>query len=144
MIKMRIEWEYFNRFKEVEEKYLPKTGEGETLATQMVTAVSKLIYKYYNDGDVFDNTNIYLDGWANDLTSYANWLAKNIDGAKDILDKVYDVKSEDDYQELLKELADEFLGDVDYLEMLNKIEKDGSIYECDGDYKFEELEDVEE
>ena len=61
-------WSYFNKFKELNNKYLPDMGEGETKATQVVTAVTKLVYKWYNDGDVYDNTYM-MKGWCNDLSS---------------------------------------------------------------------------
>ena len=72
---MATNWDYFDRFEGIEDKYLPVQGEGETKASQIVTAVAKLVYKWYNDGDVFDNTH-HLEGWANDLSDYANWLDK--------------------------------------------------------------------
>ena len=140
-----VEWSYFNKFDKYDEPYLPPQGEGETLATQAVTASTKLVYKWYNDGDVYDN-NYYLDGWANDLSSYANWLAKYIDGAKDILDRIYDAKNDSDYEEILKDLCD-MIYDDDYLAKLNEQPKEGSIYDCDGDYSFNERkydEDEEE
>lgn len=68
---MAVNWNYFDKFEAITVKYMPDYGEGETIASQAVTAVNKLIYKWYNDGDVFDNTK-YLEGWWNDLSSYAN------------------------------------------------------------------------
>ena len=115
-------------------------GEGETRATQIVTAVTKLVYKFYNDGDVFDNT-YYLEGWANDLSSYANWLYENTD-AKRILDRIEFACTEDDYTDLLADLADKLLDD-EYLENMDKFMKVGSIYKCDGKFKFTENYDDE-
>ena len=54
------------------------------MASQLVTAVNKLVYKWYNDGDVYDNIHS-LDNWANDLSSYANWPYKYIPESSDIL-----------------------------------------------------------
>ena len=51
-----VDWEYFNKFEKINDKYLPLSGQGETMATQICTVVNKLVYKWYNDGDVFDNT----------------------------------------------------------------------------------------
>ena len=136
----KVEWNYYDKFDELQEKYLPTTGEGETKASQIVTAICKLIYKWYNDGDVFDNT-CYLIGWANDLSSYANWLAKYVDGAKDILDNVFLAKNDDEYEELLQQLADAYLRE-DVLKEY-ETEKVGSVYECNGDYKFEEYDEEE-
>ena len=137
---MSVDWGYYdNRFDGVNDKYLPMRGEGETKATQIVTAVNKLVYKYYNDGDVFDNTH-YLRGWANDLSSYANWLYYHTD-TRAILDKVVYCMTDEDYEDLLKELADKLLNE-EYLAEQNKFDKVETIYDCLGKFKF--VEDDEE
>ena len=70
-LKEGVNWSYYNKFKPINDKYLPSYGEGKNKAEQAVTVVNKLVYKWYNDGDVFDNS-YYLEGWGNDLSSYAN------------------------------------------------------------------------
>lgn len=64
-------------------KFLPKEGEGDTIASQIAVAVSKLGYKFENDGDT-----VHYDGNAeggNDLSSYANWLYYNVPELEDEL-----------------------------------------------------------
>ena len=121
----------------IEKQYLPGNGEGETMYTQAVTATTKLIYKWFNDGDVFDN-NYGLKGWANDLSSYANWLDSYIPEAEPILEKIKTIgNSEEAYTDLLYEL----LHAVFNSEMIAKyaeLPKDGTIYDCDGPYSFYE------
>lgn len=136
-----VSWDYFDRFEEVNDKYLPARGEGETKATQIVTAICKLVYKWYNDGDVFDNTH-YLEGWCNDLSSYANWLNEYTKASR-ILHGISGCHNGSDYEELLKELADTLLNE-EYLIEQNKIEKVESIYECSGPFKFMESYDDDE
>ena len=139
---MSVRWDYYDKFEELNRKYLPARGEGETKATQIVTAVCKLVYKWYNDGDVFDNTK-YLEGWANDLSSYANWLYENTtEKVKVILDTVYGCFN-DEYEDLLQELTDELLKE-EYLAEQNEFEKVGTIYKCDGKFKFVEYEEEDE
>lgn len=138
---MAVNWDYFDKFEALSDKYLPIRGEGETKATQIVTAVSKLIYKYYNDGDVFDNTH-FLKGWANDLSDYANWLYYHTD-TRNILNKITVCFSDDDYEELLKELADK-LFDADYLAEQDKIEKVETIYKCIGKFNYAEQDEEED
>lgn len=133
-----VSWNYYDRFDGIMDKYLPMSGEGENKASQIVTAVNKLIYKWYNDGDVFDNTG-YLQGWCNDLSSYANWLRVNTQMAG-ILDDIYECRTEDDYEALLKVLADDLL-DEEYLERQALRPATGTIYQCDGPFRFEEPED---
>ena len=141
---MSVSWDYYDKFEDLIDKYMPLKGEGDTLASQIVTAVNKLVYKWYNDGDVFDNTH-YLNGWANDLSSYANWLRKwasGDSGCDTILDRVYGCYNDSDYENLLKDLADCLL-DEDWLHIMEK-EKVGSIYNCDGPYAYEVIYDDEE
>lgn len=137
----KIDWDYYDKFEEINKKYLPDIGEGETRASQIVTAINKLIYKWYNDGDVFDNT-CNLLGWCNDLSSYANWLSRYVEGATAILDNVFDA-NEDEYENLLKDLADEYLTE-EFLSKNAELPKAGSIYECDGIYKFVEYQEEPE
>lgn len=136
LIKENISWNSFDKFESVIDKYLPSTGEGDTMASQIVTAVNKLIYKWYNDGDVFDNR-YRLEGWLNNLSSYANWLDKYIPESKNILTKITDIHSDNEYSELLYNLATITLND-DFLKDYSTKDKVGSIYNCKGPYIFEE------
>ena len=140
---MSVQWDYYDKFETLVDKYMLSRGEGETKASQIVTAVNKLVYKWYNDGDVFDNTT-YLKGWANDLSSYANWLyANTTKRVQMILDTVYDCCNDSDYEDLLQELTEELLKE-EYLAEQNKLERVGTIYECNGKFKFVEFDEDEE
>lgn len=136
---MSVDWNEYDKFDSVQDLYLPARGEGETKATQIVTAVTKLVYKYYNDGDIFDGTQALTHG-CNDLSSYANWLAKNCPNASEHLDRIYTANSFDDYEDLLMGLA-EMVYDEEFLAEMNKIPKVGSIYECDGEFEYGEDEE---
>ena len=136
---MAVDWGYYDKFEGINDKYLPYKGEGTTKAMQIVVAVNKLIYKYYNDGDVFDNT-YHLEGGANDLSSYANWIYDNTKDGWKILNKIKDCYNDSDYEDLLKELADTLLVE-DYLAEESKEEKIDTIYEYDGKFKYEEEEE---
>lgn len=137
---MAVAWDYFNRFEKITDKYLPDMGEGETMATQTVTAVCKIVYRWYNDGDVYDNQYM-MCGWANNLSDYANWLRKYADA--EILDDISDCWNGDEYEDILQILADKTL-DPDFLEEMDKKPKQGSIYDCEGKFAFVEEEDEEE
>lgn len=137
---MSVQWDYYDKFKSVIDKYMPATGEGETIASQAVTALNKLIYKWYNDGDVFDNSR-YLEGWCNDLSSYANWLYNHTDRAK-MLENIFCISTHSEYEDLLKEMADSIL-DEDWLST-QEMEKQGSIYQCRGPFKFVDYDEEEE
>jgi hypothetical protein len=136
-----VDWNYYDKFDSIIRQYMPNSGEGNTVASQVVTAVNKLVYKWYNDGDVFDNTH-HLAGWWNDLSSYANWLHKNTH-ASPILEGISDCLTYSDYDDLLKDLADTLLNEK-YLKALDKQAKDGSIYECDGIFRYVEPDEDDE
>lgn len=134
-------WSDFDRFEAAINKYMPRMGQGETKASQVCTAVNKLVYKWFNDGDVFDNT-FYLEGWCNDLSDYANWLDRYTDFG-DILHEIETCDDEVDYTDLLYDLCVAAL-DEDYLKGLSMIQKEGDIYNCAGDFRFVEDQDDDE
>ena len=136
VITTGVSWSYYDdpKFDYIDGLYLPARGEGDTMASQIVTAVNKLIYKWYNDGDVFD-TQYVMQGWANDLSSYANWLYKYVPISQRILNGIADCINDSDYEDLLKQLADNLL-DAEDLEMYNRKPAIGSIYDCDGPFAF--------
>ena len=136
------DWKEFDTFEKIYKPYWVSRGEGNTMATQAVIAVNKLVYKWYNDGDVYDNT-YGMPGWCNDLSSYANWLYKYIPMTQPVLDRITKVSDEDGYTELLYDLCG-VVFDEYYLKGINRGEKMGSIYECEGPFEFVEYEDDED
>lgn len=136
------EWNEFNKFEVADDLYLPAQGEGETKATQLTTAVSKLVYKWFNDGDVYDNVNSPMQGWCNDLSSYANWIDKYTPFG-DILKDISGCYSDGEYTDLLYRLC-EAACDLEMLAELNKEPKEGSVYDCDGVFQFSDEPEEEE
>lgn len=139
---MAVDWSDYDVYEPLMDKYLPVKGEGESKGEQLVTAVSTLVYKWYNDGDVFDNTG-YLSSYGNDLSSYANWIYSNVPVVRRILDRIFDCVNGDEYEDLLWDLSEITLDD-EYLDDLSKEPKEGSIYDCDGPYQFVEYDEDED
>lgn len=140
--KPHVEWDYYDKFEKVNDIYLPDRDQGETMATQICTAVNKLVYKWYNDGDVFDNTHA-LEGWCNDLSSYANWLYKYVPESQSVLNRIETITHESEYEFLLKDLADAFL-DESKLNTFNQYKALGDIYECSGKFHFNDSYDEDD
>lgn len=134
-----VDWSYYNKFDELDKKYLPASGDGDNMATQLSTALSKLIYKWYNDGDVYDNT-YNLSGWANDISGSANWIYKYIPKSRSILDDIKTISTGAEYEVLLKKLTDKFYNQ-EYLSELEKKEKVGDAYSEDGPFEFDDSYD---
>ena len=117
-------------------KYLPEYGDGNNQATQAVTAASKLIYKWFNDGDVYDN-NYALEGWANDISGSANWLYNYVEGAADILNRIKRIDSEDEYVDILWDIYN-LVFDKDLLAELKTKPKVGDAYNEEGPFEYTE------
>lgn len=132
-----VDWDYFDRFESLIDTYMLPRGEGETMASQTVTAVNKLIYMYYNNGDIFDNTTGWVQGFCNDITSYANWLYIFVSESREALNGVFKCHSEADYTLVLKNVADTLLK-YDFLEALNEKPKAWSIYDAEGKFRLVE------
>lgn len=60
-----------------------------------------------------------------------------------ILDKIVHCITDEDYEDLLKELADKLLNE-ESLKELNKVEKVESVYNCIGKFKYVEYPDDDE
>ena len=132
----KIEWSDFDEFKNSDD-YLPVEGDGDTMGTQAATAVSKIIYKWFNDGDVYDN-NYILKGWGNDISGSANWLYEYIPETRKILLRIKTCKNKDDYTNLLYDL----INVVDpMIPELNKKERIGNAYFEDGPFEFNDDEE---
>lgn len=129
------EWKDFNQFKNSDE-YLPPHGDGDNKGTQAATALCKLIYKWFNDGDVFDNQ-YNLKGWANDISGSANWLYAYIPGTEPILNRIKKISSDEEYTDLLFDL-------ISYVDPmipgLAKEEKIGDAYDEAGPFAYHEAQ----
>lgn len=114
------------------------------MASQADTALSKLVYKWFNDGDVYDNQH-GMSGWCNDISGSANWLANHFPGAKEILDRIYTIGCDSlAYEDILYDLCCLVYDTPNLLDSLNNIPKIGCAYSEKGPYKFVEYEDEED
>ena len=58
----KLEEDYVS--KELTDKYLPPTGDGENLAETLITAINRLDYRWYNDGEgVVVNNELFGEDW---------------------------------------------------------------------------------
>lgn len=134
----------FIQYNDIIHQYMPARGQGDSIASQVVTAINRLVYKWFNDGDVYDNQ-YALEGWANDLSSEANWLADHgKNGTYAILEQISDCRDEEDYEDILLELCEHNLKDKAWLADAAQRPAIGSIYDADGPFKFVDRYDDED
>lgn len=125
-------------FDEATEAYMPSTGEGNSLLTQLLVAANKIIYKWYNDGDVIDSSNGL--GWVNDISGSANWIDNYAPTViSNPLRRVFDCYSNRDYQEYVIDpfevSLDKYFASEEWKELLDE-PKRGNVYDEDGIYQF--------
>lgn len=130
----------FDKFSGIIRQYLPNQGQGHTRAAQIVTAVNRLIYRWFNDGDVYDNVHGMYDCYGEDLSNEANWLSQYCPPATKVLKRIYDADSDSAYETILYRLATACL-DAEDLEAASQDPSMGSIYDCRGEYAVDELDD---
>ena len=126
-------------YSKLNKDYLPSTDEGTNLAEQLVTATNKLIYKWYNDGDV-------IAGDGNDLTNYANWIDMNFKETQSIFVKAETIynSNDEDYLSLVLIPLIEFVFDEDRLNELSECDCIGSIYNCGGRFEYNDYNDYDD
>ncbi len=134
------DWDEFSKDFPNSDEYLPPTGDGDSMGTQASTALCKLVYKWFNDGDVYDNTH-GMEGWANDISGCANWLWTNIPETREVLDRIESIGDDEDaYTDILYDLC--AIVDPMIPSLLDR-EKKGDAYNGRGPFNFIEWQECE-
>ena len=135
---MAFSWDDVDEYAKVLDQYLPDIGEGDTMASQVATAVSRIGYRWFNDGDTI---------WTDECQSCADWLYENIRGADRVISALNkqpfagepsldddidndDGRYSDIYGDKLKKLFDISVN-LD-LKGLNEEPAVGSVFDCEG------------
>lgn len=129
-LEERVNWMSFDKFDKVKDKYVHGSGEGDTMAQQMISAVKNIVDSWYRDGNVYDNS-YELGGSRKDISTFANWLYTYIPETKQILDGIKKVKNGEEYEDLLDRLYSTIYQD----NILNKYSNEeavDSIFDCAG------------
>lgn len=114
---------YEDKFEALFDEYVPRSGKSDSLGAEIIRAVNKIVYRWYNDGDIFfmgygketcgeaakflidlyDNTDDheYLEDFWSLLVDFADEVANNGD--------YYDPKSFDKY---IKDKYNKFIDDL--------------------------------
>ncbi len=120
-------------YSKVLQKYVSASGEGDTMASQVATAVNRILGRFLNDGDTI---------WSYSLCNEADWLYENAGPeVSDMIDNINDYVfagsptldgyDENTYTEWIGELLD-FVCYGGLLESLADEPATGSIYDCSG------------
>ena len=125
-------------YSKLSDQYMPSTGQGDTKASQLVTAANKILYRWYNDGDAITSRD-------NNLTDYANWIEKYVREEPKInrimaaAEKYTNPDSSDYILYVLIPLI-KFVFREDFLAELATESRVGSIYECSGRFIYNDYD----
>lgn len=91
-----------DKFDELTEKYMPSSDNADTLAGELLRAANRIIYRYYNDGDMCD----YGYGKETVNPAVRFLIAEGTPAIKLIAKRFFDFADNKQYKELLQKLAD--------------------------------------
>ena len=121
---------------------MPIEGEGETIASQTVTAVNRLYEGWYKDGDVFDNTGGAFPPNSAQISECANWLFAYVPEVRETLEMVYECARDFEYDYIINKLV-RIITEQGFLKEKAEREAVDSIYTCEGPFYTETGEDEE-
>ena len=100
LLKEFIGGELEDRNEPLYDKLVPSSGDAETLEGEMLRAINRLIYRYYNDGDK------YYEGYGTETAGPAHSFLVNANHPQ---------------KSAMNQLFKEFISDAEYERMLNDI-----------------------
>lgn len=138
-------WSAYDKYQDIYDRYLPEYGQGDNRASQIVVAVSNIVYGWDNDKSVYDNhwkDGIY-DSYTFDdsLCCHANWLYRNAwIEVGNVLTNIFDISSEKEYEKLLK-ILQKTAYSKDVLSRYENLKTRGDVYSCAGPFTIDEPDD---
>lgn len=132
------------QYNDANDMYFVRIGQGDTMANQICVAVNRIVRRWFNDGDVFDNTSGFGDSQDEHLADCANWLAQHLPNKVRMeLAQVKYVQDYEEYEEILQGLCDICLNE-EFLDRYDAYPADGDIFNCKGEFEVVFWEDEED
>ena len=135
LLKEFVGKELEDRNEPLYDKLVPGQGDAETVEGEMLRAINRLIYRYYNDGDK------YYEGYGTETAGPAHSFLVNANHPlKAIMNRLFkEFISDDEYEKMLNEILEVILDHIEYQQ------GDYAKNTLGGIFKYEpEFEDMEE
>jgi hypothetical protein len=135
LLKEFVGKELEDRNEPLYDKLVPGNGDAETVEGEMLRAINRLIYRYYNDGDK------YYEGYGTETAGPAHSFLVNANHPlKSMMYRLFkEFISDDEYERMLKDILDAIL---DHIESRQGEYTKNTL---GGMFKYEpEFEDMEE
>ena len=131
------------KFDEFFDKYVPINGSADTLGGEIVRAINRIVYRYYNDGDTVDR---YCGNEYNHLRACDTFL-KTYCPAYHSLSNVKELEYEKNLCDRLKKVLDYLIANPNVFEIPNSTDCIANApyepweYDDDEDYDYDDDED---
>lgn len=131
------------KFDEFFDKYVPINGSADTLGGEIVRAINRIVYRYYNDGDTVDR---YCGNEYNHLRACDTFL-KTYCPAYHSLSNVKELEYEKNLCDRLKKVLDYLIANPNAFEIPNSTDCIANApyepweYDDDEDYDYDDDED---
>lgn len=131
------------KFDEFFDKYVPINGSADTLGGEIVRAINRIVYRYYNDGDTVERYggNIYNHNRACDT------FLKTYCPAYHSLSNINELEYEENLCDRLKKVFDYLVANPNVFEIANSIDCIANApyepweYDDEEDYDYDDDED---
>ena len=133
------------KFNEFFDKYVPINGSADTLGGEIVRAINRIVYRYYNDGDTVDR---YCGNEYNHLRACDTFL-KTYCPAYHSLSNVKELEYEKNLCDRLKKVFDYLVANPNVFEIPNSTDCIANApyepweYDDDEDYDYDEDDEDE-
>ena len=133
------------KFDEFFDKYVPINGSADTLGGEIVRAINRIVYRYYNDGDTVDS---YCGNEYNHLRACDTFL-KTYCPAYHSLSNVKELEYEKNLCDRLKKVLDYLVANPNVFEIPNSTDCIANApyepweYDDDEDYDYDEDDEDE-
>ena len=133
------------KFDEFFDKYVPINGSADTLGGEIVRAINRIVYRYYNDGDTVDR---YCGNEYNHLRACDTFL-KTYCPAYHSLSNVKELEYEKNLCDRLKKVLDYLIANPNVFEIPNSTDCIANApyepweYDDDEDYDYDEDDEDE-
>lgn len=131
------------KFNEFFDKYVPINGSANTLGGEIVRAINRIVYRYYNDGDTVDR---YCGNEYNHLRACDTFL-KTYCPAYHSLSNINELEYEKHLCDRLKKVFDYLVANPNVFEIANSIDCIANApyepweYDDEEDYDYDDDED---
>jgi hypothetical protein len=134
LLKEFVGGELEDRNEPLYDELVPVSGDAETLEGEMLRAINKIIYRYYNDGDK------YYEGYGTETAGPAHSFLVNANHPlKATMNRLFkEFISDDEYEKMVKDILDVILDHIEYQQGDYTKNTLGGMFDYEPEYEDDE------